>query len=146
MPQPILVQNYNVSQPWLTQPFLVQRAFTAGGSDVTIEAGRVMGVILSTQKVALQAAANTDGSEMPRFLNYESVVVPAGNTVSLWLSEKGEFAEDAVVLTSPDTLATVVRTTSTGGGSIRDLLNANAQIILRTRTQNSGYDNPIPAV
>lgn len=142
MPSPILVQNYDVSQPWLTQPFLVQRSFTAS-ADITLVPGRVMGVILATGKVATQAAANTDGSEMPRFINYETVTVANGNTVNIWVSEKGEFAEDAVVLTSPDTLNTAVRTVSTGGGTIRDLLAANSQIILRTRTQNSGYDNAI---
>lgn len=142
MPSPILAQNYDVSQPWLTQPFLVQRSFTASG-DVTLVPGRVMGVILATGALAIQAAANTDGSEMPRFLNYENITVANGNTVQLWVSEKGEFAEDAVVLTSPDTLNTPVRTVTTGGGTIRDLLAANTQIILRTRTQNSGYDNAI---
>ena len=142
MPSPILVQNYDVAQIWLTQPFLTQRSFTASG-DTTLVAGRVMGVILATGAVATQAAANTDGSEMPRFINYENVFVANGNTVQLWVSEKGEVAEDMISLTSPDTLNTAVRTVSTGGGTIRDLLTATTQIILRTRTQNSGYDNAI---
>ena len=79
MPSPILVQNYDVAQIWLTQPFLTQRLYTnSTGSSVSLVAGRLMGVILASGALKPQDASNTDGSEMPRFVNYETVTVANG--------------------------------------------------------------------
>jgi len=137
-------QNFNTSLPYIGQPELVQRSYVNGtGSAIIIPACRIMGVVLSTNKIKEQASSSTDGSEMPRFLNYQEVTVPANTTMNIWVVEKALVKTGSLVFASGDTLATVVRTTSTGGGTIGDLLRQNSQIIFQSTDQLSGYDNAL---
>jgi hypothetical protein len=111
------------------------------GSTVALVAGQSMGQVLATGKWLPQIAASTDGSEMPRALCGADYSVANGETITLALLVSGQVNKNKVTLNSTDTWDTVVRTVSTGGGTIESLLIANTDILLVPSTELSNYDN-----
>ncbi len=144
----ILSNNYQQQNVFLGgHRNFIDKQFTNGtGSILTIVKGTVMGTILATGYAALQVSNSTDGSEMPRFVAADDYTIPIGATVTITVANGGEVNQTALTLTGvvssvPDTWATVVRTVSTGGGTIYDLLVQNSDLVLIPSTENSGYDN-----
>lgn len=139
----ILITNYDVSQIFLGCNFYETAEYTnSTGDTVTIPIGRLMGRVLDTDKILPQAAASTDGSEMPIGVAARQYVVPDGTTITMDIVTGGDVNENMVVLASGNAMTTVVRTVSTGGGTIRDLIRRNTTINMYASTEHSRYDNP----
>lgn len=138
----MLINNANVENLVLRNPFITTGTYTnSTGSTVALTAGRVMGQILTGGKWAPQVSGSTDGSEQPRAVLADSYSVANGATVTINLLTRGELNKNVVTLDAGDTWASVVRTVTTGGGSIEALLIANTGIILQATTELSGTDN-----
>jgi hypothetical protein len=138
----ILITNYSVEQVFLGKNFYETATYTnASGSPVTLTIGRTMGRVLATNLVAPQISGSTDGSEMPIGVMAQTYTVAAGATVNVQIVTGGDVNENAVLLDAGDTFATAVRTVSTGGGTIRDLIGRNTTINMYPTTELSNYDN-----
>ena len=140
--QGLLRTTFNTAQLFLGDNHWEQVEYTnSTGSEVTINAGRLMGKILATNKVLPHVAAATDGSEMPIGVAGEKYVVADGATINMYIVTQGHVNQNGLLLNGSETLATVVRTVSTGGGTIGDLIRRNTMITLIESAQLSGYDN-----
>jgi hypothetical protein len=136
------ITNYNTAQLQLGDNFLEQVSYSnSTGNAVTIPLGRLMGRILATNKVLPNISSATDGSELPIGVTDQEYIVPDGETWDIWIITGGEVNKNLVVLGSGDTYATAVRTVSTGGGTIQDLITRNTQLQLIATTDASAYDN-----
>jgi hypothetical protein len=141
MPSNPLVQNFDNQSIFLTAPTMTSGTYTnSSGSSVTLPVGKVMGRVTSSDKLAITASASTDGSQNPRFINVEEVVVADGASATIFVANNCQVAEDLIVLAGSDTLDTAVGT----AGIIRDLLNQNGNIVVVPETQNAAYANAIP--
>lgn len=111
------------------------------GSERTLAVGTLVGRVLATNKIAPCVSSNTDGSEMPIGVVVEAVTVADGASAVVTFCNYGMINELAVVLGGSDTMSTAVRTVSTGGGTIRDLIVRNTGLKLQESVEMSGYDN-----
>lgn len=142
MPADILINNYSTENVFLGGLYMEPATYTnSTGSTVTINKGRLMGRILATDKVLPQASASTDGSEMPIGFAGDDYSVADGTTITMWIVTKGKVNENKIGLASGDTLSTAVRSVSTGGGTIRDLIQRNTLCLIVPATELSNYDN-----
>lgn len=142
MPANILSNNYTVENVFLGKKFFVDKTYTnSTGSTVTLVPGQVMGTVLATGKVLPQVSTSTDGSEFPSCICADNYSVPDGTTITISVAIRGEVNQNKLTLGGTDTLDTPVRTTSTGGGTIYDLILRNTEIILVPTTELSNYDN-----
>ena len=141
MPSNPLVQNFDNQSIFLTAPTMISGTYTnSSGSSVTLPVGKVMGRVTSTDKLAIMTSGASDGSQNPRFINVEEVVVADGASATIFVANNCQVAEDLIVLAGSDTLDTAVGT----AGIIRDLLNQNGNIVVVPETQNAKYANAIP--
>jgi hypothetical protein len=142
MPANMLKNNYSTENVFLGEKYFEYKQYTnSSGSTVDLVAGQLMGEILATGKWAPCIAASTDGSEMPRGLCGDNYSVANGQTVTIAILTGGEVNKNKVTLNSTDTWATVVRTVTTGGGTLESLLRANTRITLTESTELSNHDN-----
>ena len=138
----MLSNNYSWQQIFLKNNLFKDYSYTnSTGSTVTITIGTLMGTILATGKTAPQASGSTDGSEMPRGIAGQTFTVTNGATVTIPVCYAGDVNQNALILNGSDTLSTAVRTVSTGGGTIGDLITQNTTINLYPSIELSGYDN-----
>lgn len=108
-----------------------------GGGPVTIPAGKLLGQINATGKVAPLTSGAVDGSQFPVGVNVEERTVAAGVTVDLTYCVGGDVAEDKVVLDGADTLNTVVT-----GRTIRQRIASDTLgINLIVSKELTSYDN-----
>lgn len=141
MPANQLVTNYNTQQIFLCNNFFQDKTYTnSTGSTVTLLPGTLLGTVLATNKLLPNISSATDGSEMPMGICADTYVVANGDSAVVTFCTGGDVNENAVVLGSGDTYATVVRTASTGGGTIRDLIGRNTTIQLVASTELSVVD------
>lgn len=110
------------------------------GSTVNLAAGTLMGTILLTGLAKPQLSSSTDGSEMPRGVLGQNYTVGDGETIEVSICIAGDVNQSLITLGAGDTLTTPVRTVSTGGGTIGDLLLANTGIILVPSTDQTYLD------
>lgn len=142
MPADQLSNNYQQQNVFLKGQQFISATYTnSTGSTVNLTVGQVMGRILATQKVLPTVAAATDGSEMPRFICGDNYTVANGASVTVQLCWKGDINQNAITWNGAEGLDTVVRTVSTGGGTLGDLLRANSELVLYPSLELSGYDN-----
>lgn len=113
----------------------------SSGSSVTIPAGRCMGQVLATGKWKLQDSTSTDGSEMPRGFNIDAVTVADGDSLNLEILTGGVVYEELLVFATGEDLDTVVRTVSTGGGTIGALLRANTTIFVMKSSEGTRFQS-----
>lgn len=138
----ILITNYDNAQVFLGSNFYEAVSYTnSTGSPVTITIGRTIGRILATAKVLPSISSATDGSELPIGVAGQTYVIADGVTQDIQIVTGGDVNENLVVLAAGDTFNTAVRTVSTGGGTIRDLIGRNTTIQLIPTSDLSGYDN-----
>lgn len=138
----MLANNYNWQQIFLGGNKFKDYTYTnSTGSTVTITIGTLMGTILATGKTAPQASGSTDGSEMPRGIAGQTFTVANGASAVIPVCFEGNVNQNALILNGSDTLTTAVRTASTGGGIIGDLITQNTDITLWPSNELSGYDN-----
>lgn len=108
-------------------------------ADVTLLAGQLIGRVGSSQELKPMLSTNTDGSQYPLGILADNYTVVAGAQQELAFCVAGDVAEEKVVLTSPDALATLIGSTTR---SIRDhIAGDTVGIKLVASTQNTDYDN-----
>lgn len=143
MQQPI-ANNYRWQQIFLSNNKYKDYTYTNDtGSEVTLTVGRLMGTILASAKTYPQASTSTDGSEMPRGVLAQTYTFAIGASGTVAVCYTGDINQNALLLNGSETLATVVRTVSTGGGTIGDLITQNTDIVLWNSIETTGYDNPL---
>lgn len=136
MPATQLVTNYDVSQVFLGNNFYKDFSYTnSTGSTVDLAVGTLMGQILATAKILPNISSATDGSEQPMGILAEAASVANGATVTLSLVIGGRVNQNKLTLGAGDTLNTVVRTVSTGGGTLGALITRNTTIELVPSTE-----------
>jgi len=138
----ILVSNYNPEQLFIGNNLFEAATYTnSTGSSVTIPMGRIMGRVLATNLVLPQIASATDGSEQPIGILQNAVTVADGESIEVFICNAGDINQNAVIFNTGETLATAIRTVSTGGGTLGDLIKRNTTLNLYPTLQLSGYDN-----
>jgi hypothetical protein len=119
---------------------------SAGGSDVSIASGTVMGIVSATGKIKPYDSTATDGTHIPRFVCIGDQVIPAGTTGKVTVAYDGWVNPNLLVFShSGDSLATTVVTTDSSSqtttvGTVRTELQANSRIILIDQTDSSYFD------
>jgi hypothetical protein len=137
-----LITNYDNSQIFLGDNFFTDADYTNNtGSTVNLSKGRLMGRTLATNQILEQVSAATDGSEFPMGILAEDISVAAGDTVTTTICTGGDVNAEKLIQNGAETLATIVRTASTGGGTVGDLIRRNTTINLIASRQLSAYDN-----
>lgn len=146
-----LFTNYDTSKIFVWNNRYATATYTnSSGNEVTIPAGRLLGRINSSNKVALHVSSATDGSEQPIGVAAKEYVVANGDSVTITYCIAGDVVESKLTLGGSDTLATIVTRTYTdsgtdtvevASGTIRDLIHRNSQIILVSGTELTGTDN-----
>jgi len=125
----ILITNYDNAQIFLGSNFYETVSYTnSTGAPVTIPKGRTIGRVLATAKALPSASASTDGSELPIGVSARTYTIANGVTQNIEIVKGGDVNENLVILAAGDTFDTAVRTVTTGGGTIRDLINRNTTI------------------
>lgn len=141
MPATVLNTNYAIEHVFLGCNHYEKRTYTnSSGSSKTLVPGLLMGEVLATGKVLPHISSATDGSEMPTGFCAGTYTVADGATVTIDIVTKGEVNQNAITLGSGDTLTTAVRTVSTGGGTIRSLIERNTHCVLIPSTELSRVD------
>lgn len=138
----ILTTNYDYSQLFIGKNLYNSATYTnSTGSTVTIQMGRLIGRVLASDKVLPQVATAVDGSEQPIGIAMETVTVADGESVTLFYCYAGDINQNAVIFNTGESLATIVRTVSTGGGTLGDLITRNTTLNLYPTVQLAAYDN-----
>jgi hypothetical protein len=137
-----LFTSYNYAKLFVYDNRFVTKTYTNSTGDVvTLSRGRIMGTVLATGKTLPQVAAATDGSEMPRGILANDYTVADGASVTVSICVWGKVAQEGVIFNGAETVNTAVRTVSTGGGTIGDLLQANTGITLAPGEDQTFLDN-----
>jgi hypothetical protein len=114
-----------------------QADYTAGGADITIPAGTLLGRIGSTGKVVPLTSAAVDGSQFPVGILLQDTFVAATSTVSLTYCVSGDVAANKVIYQGADNGETVV-----SNRRLKDLIGSDTVgIKLVQSTSNSDLDN-----
>lgn len=134
----MLITNYNTAKIFVWDNRFSKGNYTnAGGSEVTLAKGTVLGRISATGLLVPFTSAATNGSEDPLGILADDYTVAAGATASLTFCDGGDIAEELVLLQGTDTLDTVV----TDKGRVRDLIARNTHCKLVPGTELTGTDN-----
>ena len=140
--------NYDIASVFPgPQPFIQEKVWTnTSGSEVTVYPGRLFGQIAATGLMLPNISSATDGSEMPYgvLAGIEPITLANGATATVPIAIRGEVNQNKLTLGSGDTLATLVRTVSTGGGTLGALIIRDTQIVIVPTTNLTGYDNSTP--
>lgn len=141
MPAQILINNYDRSQLMLRNPFIHVESYTDSGSGSTLTTGTIMGKVFATGALLPCKSDATDGSQIPIGVLADTYVVTASATIPVDLYIRGEVNSLLLVLAKVgDTLNTTVGVEGTGG-TIRDLLIRNTEIMIIDSTDLSNLDN-----
>jgi hypothetical protein len=134
----MLTSNYDVSKIFVWDNRYDSAEFTnSSGSEVTLEAGLVLGRIAATGKVVELDPAGSDGSQFPVGILAQSATVANGATVKLTYCVAGDVAEDKVILAYGVDLSDVV-----SGKTIYDRIGSDTVgIKLVGGFENTNFDN-----
>lgn len=131
--------NYDVSKTFVWNPRFLSGDLTNSEYDpITIPEGTVMGRVAATGKLVPWKSTAVDGSQFPRGILAEEVIVDDGETQTIAIVISGDVAEEKVKFAlAGDGFNTVV-----SGKILRDRLGSDTNgIYLVTATELSGYDN-----
>lgn len=104
---------------------------------ISILAGTVMGRIASTGYIVPCYASAVDGSQDPiGVLAQDVLLLAGGSSKQAAICIGGDIAANKLIFLYGDTLETVV-----AGKRMKDRLQANSHIILRSATEMTDYDN-----
>jgi hypothetical protein len=135
----ILITNIDTSKTFIWDNRFAKATYTnSTGSTVTLAIGRVMGRIAGTEKVIPMVSTATDGSEQPISVCADTYEVANGATVVITMCNGGDVAEEKLVLSGAETLATEIGTSNL---LIRDAIERNTHIKIVASTELTGYDN-----
>lgn len=135
----MLSNNYDYSKI-----FLFGNKYTTGvsktntsGSDITYNAGQVMGRIAATNVLVPMASGAVDGSQYPVGVLAETIVVPDTASRELPICIEGEVAEEKIIFDGADDFDTVVDLKT-----YRDRIASDtAGIVIVPGTELTKYDN-----
>lgn len=137
--------NRNVAKIFLGRNVYDHAQFTYVNStyeDVTIPAGKMLGRVNASGKVAIMKSGNSDGSQFPCGVLREDHVFPAGasTTRDVYFCTGGDVAEEELSFDGSDTMNTVV-----DGRIYRDRIAADTVgiKIVRTADDLTGFDNDL---
>jgi hypothetical protein len=132
-----LQNNVDTSKIFLGKNESFQAVFTAGVTDVLLEAGTLMGRIGATQKVVPLKSTAVDGSQFPVGILNSTRDVLANATVSVAIVNKGDVAREQVIFDGTDTFTTLV-----SARSLEDRIASDtAGIILVKTSELTNFDN-----
>lgn len=132
-----LQNNVDTSKIFLGKNESFVAVFTAGVTDVLLEAGTLMGRIGTTQKVVPLESGATDGSQFPVGILNSTRNVLASTTVSVAIVNKGDVAREQVIFDGTDTFTTLV-----DDRSLEDRIASDtAGIILVKTSELTNFDN-----
>lgn len=147
------IHNFDTSKLFLGRNYYDTATYTnSSGSEVTIEVGRLLGRVTSTNLIALQDKDNTNGSQVPLGVAAAEYVVANGDSVTVTYAIAGKVASELLGFASGETLATVVNYIGTDGsspagvatvpaGTIKDVMQRSGFQII-TSTELTAIDNP----
>lgn len=127
--------NYDIAKMFIWDNRYTTAVYTAGGSNVTIPAGTVMGRIAATGKIVPMTAAAVDGSAIPVGILANDYTVLANATVNMYICIGGDVVEDMIICNG-GTLDTVVALQTN-----RDRLRSFASINPKPRLELTDFDN-----
>lgn len=133
-----LANNYDYSKIFLFGNKYEKGDFTnASGSEVTLEAGTLIGRIASTNLLVVCKSAATDGSQYPIGVLAETIIVPDTETRELPICVAGEVAEEKIIFDGSDSFDTVVESKT-----LRDRIGADSVgVKLVPSTPMTKFDN-----
>lgn len=133
-----LITNYDNAKIFIWDNRYEQGTYTnTTGDEVTLAKGTLMGRIAASQKLVPLVASASDGSQYPVGILADDYVVDYGESVNITICIGGDVAEELVILTSPDTLNTLV-----SSRSLRDRIAGDTLgIKLVSGEQMTAYDN-----
>jgi len=139
--------NYDLTKLLLGFNSFVTGTVTAAGADVAIVPGRILGRVASTGKIVACAASATDGSQYPVGVAVSDTTVADGTSKTITMVNKGKVAEGQLSFAGAETLATVIKITTTTAPAVdyyqkqyRDLLN-DLGLELALSEELTAFDN-----
>lgn len=106
----------------------------------TIPMGTLIGRIVATNKVAISASGNTDGSQVPIGVLMADYTVANGVDTTITFYVKGDMNFNMLKFQGSDTLATEITVSAAVVGTINDILTGISILPIAT-TENSFFDN-----
>jgi hypothetical protein len=119
---------------------------TAGGTDVTIASGTVMGIVTSNGYTKPYNSTGTTGEQYPRYIAYGPTVIPAGTSAPVTVCVAGWVNGSQLVFSrNGDTLNTIVVQTDSGTqttnlGTVRHEIQKNSGILIENIVDTSYND------
>jgi hypothetical protein len=147
------IANFDTSKLFLGRNYYDTATYTnSSGSEVTIEAGRLLGRVTSSNLIALQDKDNTNGSQVPLGVSASEYVVANGASATITYAISGIVAAEMLEFASGETLATTINLIGTDGsspagvatiplGTIKDIMQRSGFQII-TSTELTAIDNP----
>lgn len=128
--------NTDLSRIFLWENRYASGQFTNDIYDpLVMKAGKLLGRVAATQKLALCDTDSTDGSQYPVGILAEDVTIEDGETKTVSYCIYGDVAEDKIILNGNDTLGSVV-----SGQSLRDRIGMIGVRIIPS-TEMTAFDN-----
>ena len=106
---------------------------------VALAAGTLLGRVTADQKMKPLASGASDGSQYPRGVLFDDVIIPPNTTVfNAFMADSGDVSEDRIIFQGSDTLATVV-----DGATLRDRIQADSVglKLIKSTEMSGAYDN-----
>jgi hypothetical protein len=140
-----MFNDYDTSNLLLGFNSFIDGTITAAAGSGVLLAGMVMGRVAATGKITPCVVSATDGSQYPIGVCIQTQTVADGASALIPLVNKGRVAESKIDFLGAETLATVVKITTTEPAdyaqtTYRDLLN-NLGLILMGGIELTGVDN-----
>lgn len=141
-----LITNYDVAKIFIGHNRYQVFTYTnSTGSEVTLAAGTLMGLIYGTNKVVPCTSSATDGSQIPIGILKTNKTVANSASASVNICVAGEIAAELVTYDGSDTAATARSLTDSGSatvvvGTINSLLLEKG-IYLISSTELTAQDN-----
>lgn len=103
---------------------------------VTLLAGTILGVVTVTGWVKPCLSTASDGSQIPRGILANDIIVAGGDDADVSMCIGGDIAQENLIFQGADNLDTTI-----SGVRYRDRLHTDCGVILVPTTQMSDFDN-----
>lgn len=132
-----LFVNTDISKLFIRSNRYTTRPYNNSAYDaVTLRAGTIMGVVTGTGYIKPCLSTASDGSQIPRGILANDVIVAGGDIVNLSMCIGGDVAQENLIFQGSDNLDTTISSVR-----YRDRLHTDCGIILVPSTQMSDFDN-----